>query len=331
MSTSSNYLGLTLRSPIVVSASPLSQSLKNIKLMEEYGAGAVVLHSVFEEQLRQEAEELEERLSQGENSYAESLSYFPSVGEYRLGTEDYLDFIRSAKEAVNIPIIASLNGSTLGGWTGFAKQIEEAGADALELNIYAIPTDFEKSSAEVEEDYIEVVKAVRRAVSIPVAVKLAPFFSNLASFAQRLDKAGAGGLVLFNRFYQPDINLEQLEVEPSIVWSTSVDQRLPLRWIAILSGRLNLNLAATSGIHTTEDAIKAIVAGADVVMVCSTLYKNGLDHLRNLNEGLAQWLKDNDYSSVEQIRGILSQRKVADPSAFERAQFVKALTSYRTV
>jgi dihydroorotate dehydrogenase (fumarate) len=290
-----------------------------------------VLHSVFEEQLRQEAEELEDLLNQGTESFAESLSYFPKVGEYRLGAEDYLDYIKQAKEAVNIPIIASLNGSTLGGWTDYAKKIELAGADAIELNIYAIPTDFEKSAAEIEAGYIAIVKAVQRVVSIPIAVKLAPFFSNLAYLAKKLDEAGANGLVLFNRFYQPDINLDTLEVEPSIVWSTPFAQRLPLRWIAMLSGRLNLNLAATSGIHTTEDAIKAILAGADVVMVCSTLYKNGLKHIRTLNQGIARWLQQNDYTSVEQIRGSLSQRKVADPSAFERAQFVKAITSYPVV
>jgi dihydroorotate dehydrogenase (fumarate) len=330
MNLNTKYLGHDLRSPVVVSASPLSSNIENLKEMEEFGAGAVVLHSVFEEQLRAEAAELADRLDQGSESFAEALSYFPKIGEYRLGPDEYLRHIEKAKKAVKLPIIGSLNGATLGGWTEFAKKIEGAGADALELNIYTIPTNAELSSAEIEAQYVDIVKAVRGEVKIPVAVKLSPFFTNTAAVAKRLVDAGANGLVLFNRFYQPDVDLEERVVKPQITWSTPFAQRLPLRWIAIMSGRTNANLAATSGIHEARDVLKAVAVGADVAMVCSTLYKNGLGHLRTINRELSQWLERHEFKSLGELRGSLSQRKVEDPTAFERAQFVKAVTTYES-
>ena len=271
MDLTTNYLGLKLRSPLVVSASPLSEDVDKIKRMEDAGAAAIVLYSLFEEQLRQDRLELNQHLQQGTESFAESLSYFPDAEEYRLGPEEYLKHVSAAKKATRIPIIASLNGSSTGGWTEYAKQIQKAGADALELNIYYIPTDMNLTGTEVELTYLEILKAVKAEVTIPVAVKLSPFFSNFANMAKRLDQAGADGLVLFNRFYQPDIELESLEVKPNILLSTPMAARLPLRWIALLHGRLQASLAATSGIHRASDALKMLMAGADVTMLCSTL------------------------------------------------------------
>ena len=325
MDLSTNYLGLNLRSPLVVSASPLSKDLDNLAKMEEAGASAVVLHSLFEEQLRAEAEELDERLNQGLNSSAESLSYFPEVGTFKLGPEEYLEHIREAKKRVQIPIIASLNGTTAGGWTGFAKKIQAAGADALELNIYTIPTDVEQTGGDVENTYLEVLKAVRSVVTIPLAVKLSPYFSNMANMAGRLSQAGADGLVLFNRFYQPDIDVENLEVEPKVLWSTPFAQRLPMRWIAILSGKIEADLAATSGIYTATDVVKMLMAGAKTTMICSALARHGIGHIRNLEVDLAQWLGDHGYGSVREIVGLMSQKKVTNPTAFERAQFLKTI------
>lgn len=325
MDLSTTYMGLQLRSPLVVSSSPLSREIDNIKKMEEVGAAAVVLHSLFEEQLLAEAEELDERLGQGADSFAEAISYFPKLDAYHLGPEEYLTHLQKAKEAVEIPIIASLNGSSVGGWTDYAKQIQKAGADALELNIYSIPTDLELSGTKVEEAYLEIVEAVRRVVSIPLAVKLSPFFSNMANMAKQLDDAGADALVLFNRFYQPDIDIEELEVHPKVLWSTPFAQRLPMRWIALLSGRVKADLAATSGIYTAQDVIKMLMAGAQVTMLYSAFARHGLAHLQTIETELAEWLRDHEYESVRQIAGNMSQKKLKDPSAFERAQFVKAI------
>src|SRR5215510_3206026 len=261
---STHYLGLKLRTPLVPSASPLSQEISSIRRLEDAGASAVVLYSLFEEQLRQETLELDHHLSAGTESFAESLTYFPQASEYRLGPEGYLEHIRKAKEAVNIPIIASLNGATAGGWAEYAKEIQEAGADAIECNIYSIPTDADCTSADIEQTYLDIVKAVKGAVSIPVAVKISPFFSNLANMAKRLDQAGAKGLVLFNRFYQPDIDLDELEIRPNVLLSTPQALRLPLTWIGILYGRIRANLAATSGVHGPEDVTKLLMVGADV-------------------------------------------------------------------
>src|SRR5215831_1619137 len=279
---SPRYLGLKLRTPLVPSASPLSQEISSIRRLEDAGASAVVLYSLFEEQLRQETLELDHHLSAGTESFAESLTFFPQASEFRLGPEGYLEHIRKAKEAVNIPIIASLNGATVGGWAKFAKQIEQAGADALECNIYYIPTDPNLKAAEIEQTYVDIVWAVKSAISIPVAIKISPFFTNVANVAKRLDDAGADGLVLFNRFYQPDIDLEELEVYPHVLLSTPQAIRLPMRWIAILYGKIEASLAATSGIHTGADVTKMLMAGADVTMLCSTLLKHGLGRIREI-------------------------------------------------
>jgi dihydroorotate dehydrogenase (fumarate) len=325
------YLGLRLRTPLVSSASPLSQELDGIRHLEDAGASAIVLYSLFEEQLRQESFELDHHLSEGTDSFAEAASFFPQPAEFHLGPEGYLNHIRRAKEAVSVPIIASLNGTTVGGWTQYAKLIQEAGADALECNIYSIPTDPELSSAAVEQEYLDILKAVKSAVSIPVAVKLSPFFSNMANMAKRFDEAGANGLVLFNRFYQPDINLEELEIQPNVLLSTPQALRLPLTWIGILYGRIRANFAATSGVHGPEDVIKLLMVGADVTMLCSTLLRNGINHLRHIEAGVLEWMENHEYESVRQMKGSMSQIRCSNPSAFERAQYMKAVKSIQHV
>ena len=328
MDLTTNYLGLQLRSPLVISASPLSEDVDNIRHMEDAGASAVVLYSLFEELLRQDRLELNQNLQQGTESFAESLTYFPDAGEYHLGPEEYLKHIAAAKKATHIPIIASLNGSSVGGWTDYARQIQQAGADALELNIYYIPTDMDLGGDVVEDTYINILRAVKATVTIPVAVKLSPFFSNFANMAKRLDRAGANGLVLFNRFYQPDIELESLEVKPNFLLSTPMAARLPLRWIALLYGRVQASLAATSGIHRGSDALKMLLAGADVTMLCSTLLRHGIPQIALIERDLKAWLEEHEYESVQQLKGSLSQKKCAEPAAFERAQYMKALTGY---
>jgi dihydroorotate dehydrogenase (fumarate) len=325
------YMGLKLRTPLVVSASPLSQEINSIRRMEEVGASAVVLYSLFEEQLRQESLELDHHLSAGTDSFAESLSFFPQASEYRLGPEGYLEHIRKARQAVGIPIIASLNGASAGGWAEYAKEIQQAGADALECNIYSIPTDADVTGAEVEQSYIDIVKSVKKAVSIPVAVKISPFFSNLANMAKRLDQAGANGLVLFNRFYQPDIDLEELEIRPNVPLSTPQALRLPLTWIGILYGRVQASLAGTSGVHGAPDVIKLLMAGANVTMMCSALLRNGIKHLQSVEKGVVQWMQSHDYESVQQMQGSMSQLRCPDPEAFERAQYMRAVKSLQHV
>ncbi len=320
-----NYLGLNLRTPLVVSASPLSQEIADIRRLEDAGASAVVLYSLFEEQLRQESLELDFYLSEGTDSHPESLNYFPEPSEFRLGPDEYLDHIRKAKAAVKIPIIASLNGSSVGGWIQYATQIEDAGADALECNIYWIVTDPDTTAAEVEQHYIDIVQAVKSAVRIPVAIKVSPFFSNFANMAKRFDAAGANGLVLFNRFYQPDIDLETLELDPRVLLSTPQAMRLPLTWIGILHGRVKADLAATGGIHGAEDVIKLLLVGANVTMLCSTLLRNGINQLRSIEQGVRQWMDEHEYESVQQMLGSMSQKNCADPSAFERAQYMRAV------
>lgn len=328
MDLTTKYLGMKLRTPLVVSASPLSEDVDNLKRMEDAGAAAIVLYSLFEEQLKQDRLELNQRLESGTESFAESLTYFPEPDEFRLGPEEYLKHIAAAKKATRIPIIASLNGTSVGGWTEYARQIQRAGADALELNIYHIPTDLNLSGEVVEETYINILKAVKSNVTIPVAVKLSPFFSNFANMAKRLDDAGANGLVLFNRFYQPDIELESLEVKPNILLSTPMAMRLPLRWIALLYGKLNASLAATSGIHRASDALKMLLAGADVTMLCSTIIRHGIPQIAMIERDLVDWLEEHEYESVSQLKGSLSQKNCAEPAAFERAQYMKALTGY---
>jgi dihydroorotate dehydrogenase (fumarate) len=319
------YLGLKLRSPLVVSASPLSRDLEGICRLEEAGASAVVLYSLFEEQLSQEAADLAFHLEAGTESFAESLTYFPQASEFHTGPEGYLNHIRKAKSSVQIPIIASLNGSTLGGWTKFAGEIERAGADAIECNIYYIPTDPNLSSDDVEKTYVDIVRAVKSTVTIPVAVKLSPFFSNMAAMAHRLDQAGANALVLFNRFYQPDIDLEELEIRPNVLLSTPQALRLPLTWIGILYGRIKANLAATSGVHGAQDVIKLLMVGANVTMLCSSLMRNGVNHLRHVERELCEWMDEHEYESVVQMQGSMSQQRCPDPQAFERAQYMRAV------
>jgi dihydroorotate dehydrogenase (fumarate) len=329
MDLTTTYLGLKLRTPLVPSASPLSEEIDSIRRLEDAGASAIVLYSLFEEQLSRERLELHHHLTQGSESYAEAVTYFPEPSEFKLGPEEYLEHIRKAKRAVSVPVIASLNGSSVGGWTDYARKMEEAGADAIELNIYYIPTRMDQPSAAVEDTYLEILRAVRGALKIPVAVKLSPFFSNMAYMASRLDDGGADALVLFNRFYQPDIDLETLDVRPNVILSTPQAMRLPLRWVAILFGRIRADLAATGGIHTAQDVLKMLMAGARVTMLCSALLKHGPDHLRTVEADLCAWMEEHEYESVHQMQGSMSQMHCADPSAFERAQYMRALQTYR--
>jgi len=301
----------------------------NFKRMEDAGAGAVVMHSLFEEQLTLERRELFESMTQGTDSFAEALTYFPEPSEFHVGPEVYLENIQKAKAAVKIPIIASLNGSTPGGWVEYAQKIEKAGADAIELNIYWIPTDPSLSSIRIEDTYVEILRSVKEQVNIPVAVKLSPFFTNFANMARRLEAAGADGLTLFNRFYQPDMDLESLEVTPNILLSTPMAMRVPLRWIAILRDQVGLSLAATSGIHRATDAIKMLMAGADVTMMCSALLRHGVKHITTVENEIRAWMEEHDYESIEQLQGSMSQKNCPDPAAFERAQYMRAVSSYR--
>ena len=329
MDLSTSYLGLHLKNPLVPSASPLTRTADGMKRLEDAGAAAVVMHSIFEEQIQHEAAELDHYLSSGTESFAEAVSYFPEAAEYFLGPEEYVSQLAKAKKTLSIPVIASLNGVSTGGWIKYAKKFEEAGADAVELNVYYIPADSRISGVDVEQRYIDVLKAVKATVKIPVAIKLSPFFSSMSNMAKRLDEAGADGLVLFNRFYQPDVDIEALEVVPNVQLSTSRSLRLPLRWVGILFGRVKASLAATSGVHTADDAVKLIMAGADVTMLCSSLLQKGPQHLKEVLSGLERWMQEHEYVSVQQMRGSMSQKSVADPSAFERANYMKALTQYK--
>jgi dihydroorotate dehydrogenase (fumarate) len=324
---STKYLGLNLRTPLVASASPLSHELDGIRRLEDAGASAVVLYSLFEEQLRREKQNIEYSLTVGTESFAEALTYLPEPAEFHTGPEEYLKHIARAKAAVDIPIIASLNGATLGGWTNYARSMEQAGADAIECNIYSLPSGLDDSSLEIENTYLDIVRAVKIAVRIPVAVKMSPYFSNMANMAKRLDEAGADALVLFNRFYQPDFDLETLEIRPNVLLSTPQDLRLPLTWIGILFGRIKADLAATSGIHQAEDAVKMLMAGANATMMCSILLREGPDHIRMVERLLQQWMADHEYASVRQMQGSMSQKRCADPSAYERAQYIRAVKS----
>jgi dihydroorotate dehydrogenase (fumarate) len=319
------YMGLKLRSPLVPSASPLSEDIDNIKRMEDAGAAAVVMHSLFEEQLRHDRHELHHHLTYGTESFAEALTYFPEPAQIRIGPETYLEHIQKVKEQVNIPIIASLNGSSIGGWTSYAQQIEQAGADALELNIYYIPTDLNLTGARIEQTYLDIFKSIKGIVHFPVAIKLSPFFTNLANLAKQLDDAGANALVLFNRFYQPDINLKTLEIEPNVLLSTPQSMRLPLRWIAILFGRLRANLAATSGIHRGQDVLKMLMAGADVTMLCSVLLRHNIDQIHVIEQEMCEWMEEHEYASVQQMKGSMSQLHCPNPSEFERVQYMRSL------
>ena len=329
MNLTTNYLSLPLKNPLVVSSSPLSRNVDSIRRLEDAGAAAVVMYSLFEEQIGFDSYYLDYHLTQGIDTYAESISYFPDMQSYNVGPQEYLNLIRQAKEAVDIPIIGSLNGASVGGWTDYAALIEDAGADALELNIYYLPANKEITGFEVEELYVDILTAVRQVVSIPVAVKLSPFFSSVANMAHRLGANGADGLVLFNRFYQPDFDLENLEVAPRLVLSNSDDLRLPLRWVAILYGRLPADLAITSGIHTAQDVIKGLMAGAKVTMMASELLQNGVRRIGQVLHELLTWLNDHEYESVVQMIGSMSQKHCAEPAAFERANYMKMLQSFR--
>jgi dihydroorotate dehydrogenase (fumarate) len=325
---STKYLGLSLKNPLVVAACPLSDQLDNLRKLEAAGAAAIVLHSLFEEQIAHDEEEISKVYQHGADSYAEALSYFPEMQDYRLGPDSYLEHIVQAKKAVKIPIIASLNGISRGGWTRYARLIQDAGADALELNIYFVAADMAMTSQEVERRYCELVAAVKQSVAIPLAVKIGPYFSSMGHVARQLVDAGADGLVLFNRFLQPDINLESLEIHPKLELSTKFEQLLPLRWVAILRGRIEASLALTTGIHGPNGLLKALLAGADVGMVASVLYQKGFDQLGVILQGVRQWMEEKESESVEQLKGSMSQANCPDPAAFERGNYMKALTSF---
>jgi dihydroorotate dehydrogenase (fumarate) len=337
------YLGCELKSPLVASASPLSEEMDNLRKLEDAGAGAVVLHSLFEEQIIRESEELHHGLSAGTESFAESLTYLPEVTQYKQvpdfgapdmtrynrGPEGYLEHVRRAVEAVNIPVIASLNATSPGGWVKHARKIEEAGASALELNIYFLPTDPNTSSSDIEKGYCELVRQVKNTIRIPVAVKLGPYFSAMANFAQGLDEAGADALVLFNRFYQPDFDIENLEVVPTVHLSSSQELLLRLHWVAILYGHVRPDLAITGGVHSAEDVLKAMMAGARVAMMTSALLQNGIGHMERVRDDLTHWMEEHEYESVRQMQGSLALRSVPNPAAFERANYMRVLGSYR--
>jgi len=329
MDLSTKYMGLKLKNPLVPSASPLSKSVDIVKRLEEAGASAVVVYSLFEEQITHEAGELDHYMSYGTESFAEALNYFPEAKEFNLGPDEYLRHLNNLKSAVDIPVIGSLNGVSAGGWLKYAKLIEEAGADALELNVYYIPANIEKDGTVIEEIYVRDLIKIKKNLKIPVAMKLSPYFSSMPNMAKKLDEAGADALVLFNRFYQPDIDLADLEVVPNLELSSSFEMRLPLRWIAILYGRIKANLAASTGIHTHEDVIKMLMAGADITCLCSELLGNGINRISEILKDLEKWMEEREYESVEQMKGSMSQKSVADPAAFERANYMKALNNYK--
>jgi dihydroorotate dehydrogenase (fumarate) len=329
MDLSTTYLGLKLPHPFMPGASPLAHELDKVKRIEDAGASAIVMHSLFEEQIvREEWATFRHTESHGE-SFAEALSYFPSPEKFALGPNEYLDHIRRIKGAVKVPVIASLNGTTLGGWLDYARLMEQAGADALELNVYSLPSDFDVTGPSIEDRTVEMLKAVKQAVKIPVAVKLSPFYTSMANFAHRLDEAGANGLVLFNRFYQPDIDPAELNVVRSLALSTSAELPLRLRWLAILAGRTQASLAVSGGVHTFMDAIKAIMTGAHAVQVVSALLMKGPDVLRTLIKEVSEWMDEMEYKSIEQMRGSLSLKTAPDPAVYERANYMLVLQSWR--
>jgi len=331
MDLSTKYMGLKLKNPIVPSASPLSHTVDSVKAMEDAGASAVVVYSLFEEQISHESGELDHYLSYGAESHAEATSYYPEQDDFTMGPFQYLDHIADLKKATDIPIIGSLNGVSKGGWVKYAKNIQDAGADALELNVYYIPTSENLTSVQIEDMYVDTLKSVKEQITIPVAMKLSPFFTSMSNMAQKLDAAGADGLVMFNRFYQPDFDLEELEVVPNLMLSTNWEMRLPLRWIAILYGNIKASMAATSGINNYEDVLKVMMAGGDVAMMCSELLRNGTGRITEILSNLENWMEEKEYDSIEMMQGSMSQKKVAEPAAFERANYMKALQSYKTL
>ncbi len=329
MDLTTRYMGLTLKHPVVPSASPLSKDLDGMRRLEDAGASAIVMYSLFEEQIDAESHRLDHFLSYGEESYAEAISYFPDLDSYNVGPDSYLEQIAAAKQALSIPVIASLNGVSRGGWTRYARLMQDAGADAVELNVYYIPTDPNLTSSAVEQMYVEVLEDVKSGVSIPVAIKVGPAFSAFANVAARLGEAGADGLVLFNRFYQPDFDLENLEVVPHLVLSDSDELRVPLRWTAILYGRITPDIAITSGVRNGQDALKAMMAGAKIVQVASELLHHGPKRIAGIVDEMTAWMEEKEYESVQQMQGSMSQKNVAEPAAFERANYMKMLSSWR--
>ncbi len=322
------YLGLPLKNPLVVSASPLSKKLDRVRQLEDAGAAAIVMYSLFEEQITHESHELDHYLNRGTHSFAEALSYFPDIEHFNLVPDAYLDHLYRVKQTVEIPVIGSLNGISSGGWVQYARKIEQTGVDALELNIYYVPTDPDLSSTELEDVYIKLVREVRATVKIPLALKLSPFFTSMPYMAKRFAEAGANGLVLFNRFYQPDFDLEALEVTPHLELSNSQDLLLPLRWIALLYGRIDADFALTSGVHTAQDVVKAMMAGASVAMLASELISQGTQRLSSMLNELRLWIEEHEYVSIAQMKGSMSQRAVAEPAAFERANYMRALNTF---
>ena len=325
---STRYLGLSLDNPLVVSPSPLCEDLGNIRRMEDEGAAAIVLRSLFEEQIELESQHLDRSLSQATEQYGESVTYFPDLPGRYLGPEGYLEHVRRAKAAVSVPVIGSLNGVSSGGWISYARKIEQAGADALELNVFYLPTDPAVPGSEIEQRYVDLVREVKQSVSIPVAVKLGHSFSALANLARRLDAAGADALVLFNRFYLPDFDLELLDVVPTLTLSSPTELLVRLHWIAILFGHVKADLAATGGVHASDDVVKAMMAGARVAMMTSALLVHGIDHLARVRRGLLEWMETHEYASIRQMQGSMSYRSVADPTAYERANYMRVLSSY---
>jgi len=330
MDLTTSYLGMDLKNPVVASASPLSEKIANLKRLEDAGVAAVVMHSLFEEQINKESHQLDHYLSYGTESHAEALHYFPETHEFKVGPEGYLDLIRRAKESLSVPVIGSLNGVSTGGWIDYAKRIQEAGADALELNIYYLATETEMPGTEVEKMYVDVVSDVKKSVTIPVAVKIGPFFSSMAYIAKKLAEAGADGLVLFNRFFQPDIDLETLEVVPRLVLSTPFENRLPLRWIAILFGRVDVDFALTRGVRSHEDVLKGLMAGAKVTMMASEILEHGAGRVTEIINDVTLWMEEHEYESVKQMQGSMSQIRCPEPAAFERANYMKVLHSWRS-
>jgi len=328
MDLKTTYMGLNLKNPLVPSASPLSKKIETIRQMEDAGAAAVVMYSLFEEQITDESHELDHFLNHGADTFAEALSYYPEMESYSTGPDEYLNLIRQAKEAVEVPVIGSLNGVSTGGWVEYAQKIEQAGADALEVNEYYIPTDPALTGAEVEKMYLDVARDVKKSVSIPVALKLNPYFSATANMARQLAGTGVDALVLFNRFYQPDFDLHNLDVVSGLTLSNSYDMRLPLRWVAILSPRIPVDFAITSGVHTHEDVLKGLMAGAKVTMMASELLQNGIHRLTEIRRALLEWMEEHEYESVAQMQGSMCQKNVAEPAAFERANYMKVLQSY---
>ena len=328
MDLSTTYLGLKLKNPLVPSASPLSKDIDSIKKLEDAGASAIVMYSLFEEQIAFEAAELDHFLTRGTEQFAEALTYFPEEDEFNLGPEEYLEHIRKAKEATDIPIIASLNGVSKGGWIEYAKKMQDAGADALELNVYFVATNPEQPGQEIEDLYREIVKAVKAQVTLPVSLKLSPNFSSISNMVSTLDEDGVDGFVMFNRFYQPDLDLQSLEVKPGVVLSSSDDLRIPLRWIAIMYDRIKASMAGSTGVHSAKDVLKLIMAGADVAQMCAVLLNNGPGYLSTILSDMEKWMQENGYDSISTMKGSMSQKSVAEPAAFERANYMKALGDY---